>query len=423
MIYLRFHTAPSCSGLPRLQRASAPGDLRLEIACVASADPALRALHGHPSLLHVSIPVLLLPDDLQRCTPAHHTGVWADGPRVEPSGPLTAVRSITVVGKDASRPIPLELAIPGALSPVTLRVFLHATHVVPQLSHHYKANYILPAHCPTVVQRSHSPVPVPLKAHRCFSPADGNYLHAFLTTPPIANAFDSSHHVLFHVLVDAFPAQATTNSPTAGLCERRQWSSPLYEPYQTRLGYFCKVRVNNREYSTDVPYKTAALARDGAATKAFMICRNFSANDGMYPGQRPGSGGVVQGLPVAIGEGRASRSCRSSMTGSEVSASEGSGGSSGGESPRSFESGYPEGQVGALPRPVSMVGAPAPPPGGRQNRRGGRGYHRGPAVVAAVPPPTMMGSEYVCLCRRGAVRAYGRCDWCLNECGWNAYIS
>ena len=61
-----------------------------------------------------------------------------------------------------------------------------------------------------------------------------------------------------------------------------------------------------------MPYKSAALARDGAATKAFMICRNFSANDGMYPGQRPGSGGVVQGLPVAIGEGRAAttRSCR-----------------------------------------------------------------------------------------------------------------
>lgn len=154
-----------------------------------------------------------------------------------------------------------------------------------------------------------------------------------------------------------------------------------------------------------------------------MICRNFSANDGMYPGQRPGSGGVVQGLPVAIGEGRASRSCRSSMTGSEVSASEGSGGSSGGESPRSFESGYAEGQIGtALPRPVSMIGAPAPSSGGRQNRRGGRGY-RGPAVAVAPSPPAMMGGEYVCLCRRGAVRAYGRCDWCLNECGWNAYVS
>jgi len=216
-----------------------------------------------------------------------------------------------------------------------------------------------------------------------------------------------------------------THNSGIGLCERRHWSSPLYEPYQTRLGHFCKVRVNNREYSTDVPYKSAALARDGAATKAFMICRNFSANDGMYPGQRPGSGGVVQGLPVAIGEGRATtRSCRSSMTGSEVSASDGSGGSSGGESPRSFESGYAEGHMalpGAMPRPVSMVGPPPQPMAGRQNRRGARSY-RSP-VTPNAPPPAMMDGEYVCLCRRGAVRAYGRCDWCLSECGWNTYVS
>ena len=179
-----------------------------------------------------------------------------------------------------------------------------------------------------------------------------------------------------------------------------------------------------------MPYKSAALARDGAATKAFMICRNFSANDGMYPGQRPGSGGVVQGLPVAIGEGRAAttRSCRNSMAGSEVSTSDGSGGSSGGESPRSFESGYAETQMnpmGAMPRPVSMVG-PGPSPsqmGGRQSRRAGpRSYHRSPMTPSA-PPSATMGGEYVCLCRRGAVRAYGRCEWCLTECGWNSYVS
>lgn len=177
-----------------------------------------------------------------------------------------------------------------------------------------------------------------------------------------------------------------------------------------------------------MPYKSAALARDGAATKAFMICRNFSANDGMYPGQRPGGGGVVQGLPVAIGEGRAAtRSCRSSMTGSEVSTSEGSGGSSGGESPRSFESGsYADGHMGlpgAMPRPVnSMVGPPQPPMGGRQSRRTGGRTYRTPNASNA-PAPATMGGEYVCLCHRGAVRAYGRCDWCLRECGWNAYVS
>jgi hypothetical protein len=117
------------------------------------------------------------------------------------------------------------------------------------------------------------------------------------------------------------------------------------------------------------------------------------------------------------------------MTGSEVSASDGSGGSSGGESPRSFESGvYPDGAhmglpPGAMPRPVSMVGPPPPPMGGRQSRRGdGRRSYRAPNPPNA-PPPAMMGGEYVCLCRRGAVRAYGRCDWCLRECGWNAYVS
>lgn len=62
------------------------------------------------------------------------------------------------------------------------------------------------------------------------------------------------------------------------------------------------MRVNNREYSTDVAYESEDLARNAAATRAYMICRNFSVNDGMYPGQRPRGG--VQGLPVAIGSGR-----------------------------------------------------------------------------------------------------------------------
>ena len=69
---------------------------------------------------------------------------------------------------------------------------------------------------------------------------------------------------------------------------------------------------------------------------------------------------------------------------------------------------------GAMPRPVSMVGPPPQPMGGRPNRRGARPY-RSP-VTPNAPPPAMMGGEYVCLCRRGAVRAYGRCDWCLSAC-------
>jgi hypothetical protein len=89
-----------------------------------------------------------------------------------------------------------------------------------------------------------------------------------------------------------------------GLCARRHWADPLYETYRTRQGYMCTVRVNNREYNTDVPYETEELARNAAATRAYMICRNFSVNDGMVPGQRQGQGGVIQGLPVAIGTGR-----------------------------------------------------------------------------------------------------------------------
>ncbi|KAI9700047.1 MAG: hypothetical protein M1836_002581 [Candelina mexicana] len=45
------------------------------------------------------------------------------------------------------------------------------------------------------------------------------------------------------------------------------------------------------------------LARENAAMRAYLICRNFSVNDGMYPAGH-NKGGVVQGLPVAIGTGR-----------------------------------------------------------------------------------------------------------------------
>jgi hypothetical protein len=154
------------------------------------------------------------------------------------------------------------------------------------------------------------------------------------------------------------------------------------------------VRVNNREYTTEVPYASASLARDGAAQKAYMICRNFSVNDGMCPGTRPGQnlfasvkGAAVQGLPVAIGAGRrgnrSSGSERESWDGS--SATEGSSGS-GGDSPRSVGSGFD-----------GLVGGPTKVQGRR-----------------------MKGEEdgYVCYCRRGAVRAYGRCGWCLRENGW-----
>ena len=96
--------------------------------------------------------------------------------------------------------------------------------------------------------------------------------------------------------------------------------------------------MNNREYTSDAEYQTDELARDAAATRAYLICRHFSVNDGMIPGQRQGQGGVVQGLPVAIGTGRrriaGNRSSGSNLSGSD----QGSGNSSGSDSGRSSSS-------------------------------------------------------------------------------------
>ena len=96
--------------------------------------------------------------------------------------------------------------------------------------------------------------------------------------------------------------------------------------------------MNNREYTSDAEYESDELARDAAATRAYLICRHFSVNDGMIPGQRQGQGGVVQGLPVAIGTGRR-RTAGSQGSGGDANGSEqGSGSSSGSDSGRSNSS-------------------------------------------------------------------------------------
>jgi len=89
----------------------------------------------------------------------------------------------------------------------------------------------------------------------------------------------------------------------AGLCQRRHWPEPKYRPEPTSLGWKCVVRVNNREYQTDDYYPSELLARENAALRAFNLCRNFSINDGMYPAGYH-HGGLVQGVPVAIGTDR-----------------------------------------------------------------------------------------------------------------------
>ena len=116
-----------------------------------------------------------------------------------------------------------------------------------------------------------------------------------------------------------------------GLCRRRQWPDPLYESYSSNAGFTCVARVNNREYQTDTTYRSEGLARENAAMRAYLICRNFSVNDGMYPSGH-NRGAVLQGLPVAIGTERRS------VYVEDVDTSASSGSRSGGSSPRSYES-------------------------------------------------------------------------------------
>lgn len=164
----------------------------------------------------------------------------------------------------------------------------------------------------------------------------------------------------------------------AGLCQRRHWPDPLFQTYRTRYGYGCTVRVNNREYSTDVEYETDELAKNAAATRAYMICRNFSVNDGMYPGQRPGQGGVVQGLPVAIGTGR-----RSTVSSNDYDSGSSS---SGGTSPRNSDCGLDTDRVS-----------------GRRSSK------------------SSSSSISNCYCGRGTVLQYERCSYCLREAGYSNY--
>lgn len=86
------------------------------------------------------------------------------------------------------------------------------------------------------------------------------------------------------------------------------------------------VRVNNREYHTDVGFESEQLSVENAAQRAYLICRNFSMNDGMLPGSKPGN--RRQGMPVAIGTERRSIHSDDGSFGSSSSAGSRSGGSS-----------------------------------------------------------------------------------------------
>lgn len=84
-----------------------------------------------------------------------------------------------------------------------------------------------------------------------------------------------------------------TRCVPTGLCQRRGWEQPTYECYREPGGYTCLVLVNGREYQTDLAYESDELARENAAMRAFMVCRNFSVNGGMLA-----RNGIVQGLPA-----------------------------------------------------------------------------------------------------------------------------
>ena len=92
------------------------------------------------------------------------------------------------------------------------------------------------------------------------------------------------------------PGQSLTWQ-SVGLCRRRGWQDPTYEIYRDTNGYTCLVLVNGRKYQTDLAYESDGLAQENAAMRAFMVCRNFSVNGGMFV-----RNGIIQGLPDNTGK-------------------------------------------------------------------------------------------------------------------------
>lgn len=70
----------------------------------------------------------------------------------------------------------------------------------------------------------------------------------------------------------------------SSLCRRRRWPDPLYEPFVCGAGYACNVRVNHRDYQAESIHETEDLAKEAAAMRAYLICRNLSASDSLTSG-------------------------------------------------------------------------------------------------------------------------------------------
>ncbi|KAF8245399.1 hypothetical protein K440DRAFT_587241, partial [Wilcoxina mikolae CBS 423.85] len=70
----------------------------------------------------------------------------------------------------------------------------------------------------------------------------------------------------------------------SSLCRRRRWSDPLYKCVAYSSGWACTVSVNHREYQTENTHATEDLAKEAAAMKAYLVCRNLSVSEGQAPG-------------------------------------------------------------------------------------------------------------------------------------------
>ncbi|KAL7274398.1 CAAX farnesyltransferase (FTase) subunit beta [Rhizina undulata] len=83
----------------------------------------------------------------------------------------------------------------------------------------------------------------------------------------------------------------------ASLCRRRHWNDPLYDFRQYGNGFICIVRVNHREYQAEGIHETEGLAREAAAMRAYLMCRNFSVNEGMHSGSNNTATGPITVSP------------------------------------------------------------------------------------------------------------------------------
>lgn len=66
------------------------------------------------------------------------------------------------------------------------------------------------------------------------------------------------------------------------------------------------MHVNGREYQSESILDTEVLAREAAAMRAYLFCRNFSVNDGAHPSPNAmamatGTGGPPQSQTASTG--------------------------------------------------------------------------------------------------------------------------